>query len=151
MNQTNAPLPTGDEEEDLNRAIDELRGVLHENTAPSPDDAAGAAIAGGVADEAPATSFATETAASPVERFRSSVIMNIPVEVQIVLGSAEMQIADLMNLRKGAIVALNRRIGEAVDVVVNGRAVARGEITVLETDASRFGIRLTEIITNEGS
>jgi flagellar motor switch protein FliN/FliY len=42
-------------------------------------------------------------------------------------------------------VALNRRIGEPVDVVVNGRRIARGEITVLESDPSRFGIRLTEI------
>ncbi len=42
--------------------------------------------------------------------------------------------------------ALNRRIGEPVDVVVNGRKIARGEITVLESDPSRFGIRLTEII-----
>ena len=50
-------------------------------------------------------------------------------------------------LTKGSTVALNRRIGEPVDVVVNGRKIARGEITVLESDPSRFGIRLTEIIT----
>jgi flagellar motor switch protein FliN/FliY len=52
-----------------------------------------------------------------------------------------------MALQKGSTVALNRRIGEPVDVVVNGRKIARGEITVLESDPSRFGIRLTEIIT----
>jgi flagellar motor switch protein FliN/FliY len=51
-----------------------------------------------------------------------------------------------MALQKGSTVALNRRIGEPVDVVVNGRRIARGEITVLESDPSRFGIRLTEII-----
>ena len=75
------------------------------------------------------------------------VIMNIPVDVQIVLGSAEMPVSELMALQKGSTVALNRRIGEPVDVVVNGRKIAKGEITVLENDPSRFGIRLTEIIT----
>jgi flagellar motor switch protein FliN len=72
--------------------------------------------------------------------------MNIPVDVQIVLGSTEMPVSDLMALQKGSIVALDRRIGEPVDVVVNGRRIARGEITVMDGDSSRFGIRLTEII-----
>ena len=72
--------------------------------------------------------------------------MDIPVDVQIILGSTEMPVSDLMALQKGSTVALNRRIGEPVDVVVNGRKIARGEITVLESDPSRFGIRLTEII-----
>ena len=62
------------------------------------------------------------------------------------LGSAEMPVSDLMALQKGSTVSLNRRIGEPVDVVVNGRKIARGEITVMENDPSRFGIKLTEII-----
>ena len=78
----------------------------------------------------------------------ANIIMNIPVEVQIVLGSAEMSVSELMGLQKGSTVALNRRVGEAVDVMVNGRRIARGEITVLENDPSRFGVRLTEIITS---
>ena len=78
----------------------------------------------------------------------SALIMNIPVEVQIVLGSTEMPVSELMALQKGSTVSLNRRIGEPVDVVVNGRRIARGEITVLEDDPSRFGIKLTEIITS---
>jgi len=64
-----------------------------------------------------------------------------------VLGSTEMPVSELMALQKGSTVALNRRIGEPVDIVVNGRKIARGEITVLESDPSRFGVRLTEIIT----
>ena len=56
------------------------------------------------------------------------------------LGSTEMPVSELMALQKGSTVALNRRIGEPVDVVVNGRRIARGEITVLENDPSRFGI-----------
>jgi flagellar motor switch protein FliN len=119
--------PNGDiQEEQLNRAIEELRGVLHEEGGP--------ALTSG--PEAAAGSFRN-----------SGVIMNIPVDVQIVLGSAEMPVSELMALQKGSTVALNRRIGEPVDVMVNGRRIAKGEITVLEHDPSRFGIRLTEIIT----
>jgi flagellar motor switch protein FliN/FliY len=77
-----------------------------------------------------------------------SVIMDIPVEVQIVLGSSQMSVSDLMALQRGSTVALDRRIGEPVEVTVNGRMIARGEITVLESDPSRFGIRLTEIVAS---
>jgi flagellar motor switch protein FliN/FliY len=73
--------------------------------------------------------------------------MGIMVDVQIVLGSTEVPVSDLLTLQKGATLALDRRIGEPVDVVVNGRKIARGEITVLESDPSRFGIRVTEIAT----
>ena len=126
MTQANAE-PNGDiQEEQLNRAIEELRGVLHEE--------------GG-----PAAPLGLEAAAASMRN--NGVIMNIPVDVQIVLGSAEMPVSELMALQKGSTVALNRRIGEPVDVMVNGRRIAKGEITVLEHDPSRFGIRLTEIIT----
>ncbi|TIU44314.1 MAG: flagellar motor switch protein FliN, partial [Mesorhizobium sp.] len=101
----------------LDRAIEELRGVLREEE-KRPDDA-------------------FQSGAN------SSIIMTIPVDVQIILGSTEMPVSELMALQKGSTVALNRRIGEPVDVVVNGRRIARGEITVLESDPTRFGIRLT--------
>jgi flagellar motor switch protein FliN len=110
-------------DEQLDRAIEELRGVLQEEE-KRPDAALRAAMSG----------------------TNSNIIMSIPVDVQIILGSTEMSVSDLMALQKGSTVALNRRIGEPVDVVVNGRKIARGEITVLESDPSRFGIRLTEII-----
>ncbi|WEZ84424.1 flagellar motor switch protein FliN [Rhizobium sp. 32-5/1] len=73
------------------------------------------------------------------------LIMDIPIEVQIVLGSSRMQVSSLMNLTEGATIALDRRIGEAVDIVVNGRVIGRGEITVLEDDETRFGVKLIEI------
>ena len=107
-------------DEQLDRAIEELRGVLREEEG-RPD-------------------AALQSSAN------SSIIMTIPVDVQIILGSTEMPVSELMELQKGSTVALNRRIGEPVDVVVNGRKIARGEITVLESDPTRFGIRLTEII-----
>jgi flagellar motor switch protein FliN/FliY len=73
------------------------------------------------------------------------LIMDIPIDVQIILGSSRMQVASLMNLSEGAIISLDRRIGEPVDLVVNGRLIGRGEITVMEDDETRFGIRLLEV------
>jgi len=72
-------------------------------------------------------------------------ILRIPVVVQAILGTANMPVANLMKLGRGAVVPLDHRIGEPVDVVVNGRVVARGEVVVLEEDNSRFGVSLTEI------
>ncbi|MET2830508.1 flagellar motor switch protein FliN [Mesorhizobium shangrilense] len=119
MAKTKVEAEPDQPDEQLNRAIEELRGVLQEEEKRPDAKASGA---------------------------NSNIIMNIPVDVQIILGSTEMPVSDLMALQKGSTVALNRRIGEPVDVVVNGRKIARGEITVLESDPSRFGIRLTEII-----
>jgi flagellar motor switch protein FliN len=95
MSQFNFEPEPATHDQELNRAIDELRGVLHDPRAPGIDALAAASTAGNAA-----------------------IVMNI-----------------------------NRRIGEPVDVMVNGRKIARGEITVLESDPSRFGVRLTEIVT----
>jgi flagellar motor switch protein FliN/FliY len=73
-------------------------------------------------------------------------IMRIPVSVKIVLGSASMPVAALLKLGRGALIPLDRKIGEPVDVVVNGRIVARGEVVVMDGDSSRFGISLTEVV-----
>jgi flagellar motor switch protein FliN/FliY len=73
-------------------------------------------------------------------------ILRIPVLLQVVLGSTTMPVANLMKLGRGAIVPLDHRVGEPVDVVVNGRTVARGEVVVVEDDNSRFGVSLTEIV-----
>jgi flagellar motor switch protein FliN/FliY len=77
-------------------------------------------------------------------------ILRIPVHLQVVLGSATMPVANLMKLGRGAIVPLDHRVGEPVDVVVNGRIIARGEVVVVEDDNSRFGISLTEIVGAPG-
>ncbi|MBZ9818592.1 flagellar motor switch protein FliN [Mesorhizobium sp. CA4] len=120
MAKTKVEAEPDQPDEQLDRAIEELRGVLREEER-RPD-------------------------ATLQSSANSSIIMTIPVDVQIILGSTEMPVSELMALQKGSTVALNRRIGEPVDVVVNGRKIARGEITVLESDPTRFGIRLTEII-----
>ena len=72
--------------------------------------------------------------------------MRIPVTVKVVLGSATMPVANLIKLGRGAVIPLDRRVGEPVDVVVNGRVVARGEVVVVDEATSRFGISLTEVV-----
>lgn len=74
-------------------------------------------------------------------------VLQIPVQVQVVLGSTTMPVASLMELSHGAIVPLDGKVGEPVDIVVNGRVVARGELVVMDEDNSRFGISLTEIVS----
>ncbi|WP_102958739.1 flagellar motor switch protein FliN [Mangrovicella endophytica] len=76
-----------------------------------------------------------------------SIIMDIPVTMQVVLGSAVMSVGELVKLGRGAVVKLDSKVGEPVDITVNGRIVARGEIVVLENEESRFGITLTEIVS----
>ena len=74
------------------------------------------------------------------------MIMRIPVTVKVVLGSATMPVSHLTKLGRGAVIPLDRRVGEPVDVIVNGRIVARGEVVVVDEATSRFGISLTEVV-----
>lgn len=78
-------------------------------------------------------------------------VMRIPVTVQVVLGTTTMPVASLMKLGRGAVIALDNRVGEPVDIVVNGRVVARGEVVVVEEDTARLGVSLTEIVAPNGA
>lgn len=71
--------------------------------------------------------------------------MRIPVSVQVILGSAMMPVSNLLKLGRGAVIPLDHRVGEPVDIIVNGRVIARGEIVVVEDDNARLGVSLTEI------
>jgi flagellar motor switch protein FliN len=77
------------------------------------------------------------------------LIMDIPIDVQIVLGTSRMQVSGLMNLTEGATIALDKKIGEPVEIMVNGRRIARGEITVLDNDDTRFGVKLIEVLSTK--
>ena len=79
------------------------------------------------------------------------IIMRIPVTVQIVLGSSTMPVSDLVKLGRGAVIPLDRKVGDPVDVVVNGKVVARGEVVVVDDGSSHFGISLTEVISGAGA
>ena len=75
-------------------------------------------------------------------------VYGIPVEVAAVLGKAEMQVSHLLKLGRGAVIELDRKVGEAIDIYVNNRLVARGEVVVVE---DRLGITMTEIIKSDRS
>ncbi|WP_127090869.1 flagellar motor switch protein FliN [Aquabacter cavernae] len=104
--------------------------------------------------EGNAAAAAADTPAGGGEVFGTGkgleALMRVPVQLQVVLGSASMPVAQLMKLGRGAVVPLDHRVGEPVDIVVNGRIIARGEVVVVEDDSSRFGVSLTEIVGPAG-
>jgi flagellar motor switch protein FliN/FliY len=73
-------------------------------------------------------------------------VYEIPVQVSAVLGKATMQVSQLLKLGRGAVVELDRKVGEAVDIYVNNRLVARGEVVIVD---DRLGVTMTEMIKTE--
>ncbi|MGP9820150.1 flagellar motor switch protein FliN [Salinarimonas sp. NSM] len=73
-------------------------------------------------------------------------IFDVPVAVSAVLGRARMPVGDLLKIAPGAVLELDRKVGEAVDIFVNNRLVARGEVVLVE---DRLGITMTEIIKSD--
>jgi flagellar motor switch protein FliN/FliY len=76
-------------------------------------------------------------------------IYDIPVTVSAVLGKATMQVSQLLKLGRGAVVELDRKLGEAIEIYVNNRLVARGEVVMV--DDNRLGITMTEIVKSDRS
>ena len=70
-------------------------------------------------------------------------VFDVPVTVSAVLGKSAMEVSELLKLGKGTIVELDRKVGEAIDIYVNDRLVARGEVVLVE---DRLGVTMTEII-----
>lgn len=83
----------------------------------------------------------TEKTAADLE-----AVYDVPVQVSAVLGKASMEVSSLLKLGAGAVVELDRKVGEAIDIYVNNRLVARGEVVVIE---DRLGVTMTEIIKVE--
>ena len=82
----------------------------------------------------------------PTNAKELEAVYEIPVQVSAVLGKASMQVSQLLKLGRGAVVELDRKVGEAIDIYVNNRLVARGEVVVVE---DRLGVTMTEIIKTE--
>lgn len=73
-------------------------------------------------------------------------VFDVPVKVQAVLGRSRMDIGELLRLKPGAVVELDRRVGEPVDIFVNNRLIARGEVVLID---STLGVTLTEIVRQD--
>jgi flagellar motor switch protein FliN/FliY len=96
----------------------------------------------------PAEPAAAEPGRSPGNSKDLDAVYDIPVQVSAVLGKTSMQVSQLLKLGRGAVVELDRKVGEAVDIYVNNRLVARGEVVVVE---DRLGVTMTEIIKADRS
>ena len=73
-------------------------------------------------------------------------VFDVPVSISAVLGRASLSVAQLLKLGQGSILELDRKVGEAIDIYVNNRLVARGEVVVVD---ERLGVTMTEIIKSE--
>lgn len=91
----------------------------------------------GALDEVASANAAERTAADLV------AVYDIPVAIQAVLGRAHVEVSTLLRLARGSVIELDRKVGEAIDIYVNNRLVARGEVVVVE---ERLGVTMTEII-----
>ena len=95
--------------------------------------------------------FAASTALAPLEASQPeeksagdlAPVFDVPVNISAVLGKAHMSVAQLLKLGAGSVLELDRKVGEAIDIYVNNRLVARGEVVVVD---ERLGVTMTEII-----
>lgn len=87
-----------------------------------------------------------DEAAGPRLIERLSAVYDVPVQLSAVLGRAVIPVNQLLRLGRGAVVELDRKVGEPVDLYVNNRLVARGEVIVVD---DRLGITMTEIVRGE--
>ena len=95
----------------------------------------------------PTSGFDTDEDASGAQTAKDlEAIYDIPVQISAVLGKTTMQVNQLLKLGRGAVVELDRKVGEAIDIYVNNRLVARGEVVVVE---DRLGVTMTEIIKSD--
>ncbi|SNB69572.1 flagellar motor switch protein FliN/FliY [Arboricoccus pini] len=77
---------------------------------------------------------------------RLKAVYDVPVQVSAVLGRAHLPVGQLLKLGRGAVVELDRKVGEPVEIFVNNKLIARGEIIIV---AERLGITMTEIVKGE--
>src|SRR5437868_15053625 len=75
-------------------------------------------------------------------------VFDVPVQVSAVLGRSKMEVGELLKLGPGSVLELDRRVGESIDIYVNNRLVARGEVVLVE---DKLGVTMTEIIKAERS
>jgi len=75
-------------------------------------------------------------------------VFDVPVQVSAVLGRSKMDVGELLKLGPGTVLELDRRVGESIDIYVNNRLVARGEVVLVE---DKLGVTMTEIVNSERS
>ena len=99
---------------------------------------------GGGAEEAGEEGAAATTSAEGAESKSLDLILDIPLTVAVELGRSKMLINDLLQLGQGSVIELTKLVGEPLEVMVNQKLVARGEVVVVN---EKFGVRLTDIVS----
>jgi flagellar motor switch protein FliN/FliY len=91
------------------------------------------------------TSLASEVPIEIEEKVATDLatVFDVPVNISAVLGRAHLSVAQLLKLGQGSVLELDRKVGEAIDIYVNNRLVARGEVVIVD---DRLGVTMTEII-----
>jgi flagellar motor switch protein FliN/FliY len=102
-----------------------------------------------MSDSVPPTSSDTRETTDVGSAKELEAVYDISVTVSAVLGKATMQVSQLLKLGRGAVVELDRRLGEAIDIYVNNRLIARGEVVMV--DNTRLGVTMTEIVKSDRS
>lgn len=104
-------------------------------------------MAAAMAAEAQGRDRRSGEAADPLRAVQDlEAVYDVPVQVSAVLGKATMEVSQLLKLGRGAVVELDRKVGEAIDIYVNNRLVARGEVVIVD---DRLGVTMTEIVKSE--
>ena len=127
----------------------ELDELSREGEAPPPADAADATNAADAAtgeDETAPDQNHNQDDDGPRSGSDLEAVYDVPVQVSAVLGKATLKVSQLLKLGRGAVVELDRKVGEAIDIYINDRLVARGEVVVVE---DRLGVTMTEIIKSD--
>lgn len=90
-----------------------------------------------------ALTTAAHVAGEPPTAADLEAVYDVPVNVSAILGKTHMEVSQLLKLARGTVVELDRKVGEAIDIYVNNRLVARGEVVIVE---DRLGVTMTEIV-----
>lgn len=96
--------------------------------------------------EMPQRNLSEEEVHGPQSAADLEAVFDVPVRISAVLGHSKMHVSDLLKLASGTVLELDRKVGEAIDIYVNDRLVARGEVVLVE---DKLGVTMTEIIKTD--
>lgn len=161
MAAAQAPEPPGDDEgasspdipvESLGRPFDEaaaaMAGAIEEErgTGPSSDAPSATVSTGSPPDTAPLQLSDLTADSLPIDTKKVSMLNDVKLRVKLQLGKTKMLVEDILNLGEGSVVELDKLAGDPIDVLVNDRLIARGEVLVLNDN---FCVRISEVLTHD--